>query len=742
MNADRLVPDRIRSRYSLKIAATLALVFAVTLVSAAFFYGNVAGELGASADAALAADANESADTVALWIDANADLATSVAATDAVESGDTARIDDSLAASAAGSARVGAIHYVEDGRIAASSRSSAVGQSLSVMTPSGAESVAVGDSRTAAAGDGSVIPVVASAGENRYVVVAGAAETLRSRLADERYDTALATDGEVVLAAGNEERAAGAAALAANGTATGTVGETELAATAAAVPGTGWHVVSHAPTGTVYADRNVATAAIVALMYIVALNLGIFGVTIGGNLALALQRLADRAKEIGAGNLDVELSTDRIDEVGVLYDEFDSMRDSLEESLDEAQEARAEAERAREEAEQSELQTQRLNETLEAEAERYSEVMAACADGDLTERLDPETDSEAMRAIATSFNDMIASLEATIADVEEFTDDVAESSADVEESAAEVREASAAVNDSVGQISAGAREQSEDLQATADEVNDLSAAIEEVAATTDEIATESDRVAQLGADGRDQAEQTIAAMREVEGQIGAAVTAIENLAAEIEQVSEATALIDDIAEQTSILALNANIEAARAGDGGGDAGDGFAVVADQVKELASETKDVVTEIQAQVEAVQRQAHESADDIRATESQITDGVESVEELTEALEDIVDGVDEVDTGLKSIAQTTDDQADSAEGIVAMVDEVASVSEQTTQQAETVTDAAGEATDSIDEVSDAAGQLAERTRELRRMLSTFEVDAAERSADATAADGGTER
>ncbi|AQL43186.1 hypothetical protein BV210_10860 [Halorientalis sp. IM1011] len=741
MNTERLVPDRIRSRYSLKIAATLALVFAVTLVSAAFFYGNVAGELGSSADAALAADANESADTAALWVEANADLATSVAATETVESGDADRIGEYLAGAAAGSDRVGAIHYVEDGRIAASSASSAVGQSLSVATSEGTESVAVDEPRDAVVGNGSVIPVVAPAGENGYVVVAGAAETLRNRLADEKYDTALAAGDEVVLAAGDQERAAGATELTANGTATGTVGETDLVAATATVSGTGWHVVSHAPTGTVYGDRNVATAAIVALIYIVALNLGIFGVTVGGNLALALQRLADRAEEIGRGNLDVELSTDRADEVGVLYDEFDSMRRSLEESLDEAEEARTEAERAREEAEQSELRTQRLNEALEAEAERYSEVMAACAEGDLTERLDPEADSEAMQAIATSFNDMIASLEATVADVEEFADDVAESSTGVEESAAEVREASAAVDESVAQISAGAHEQTEDLQATADEVNDLSAAIQEVAATTDEIASESDRVARLGSDGREQAEATIAEMREVEGQIADAVTAIEDLAAEIEQVSEATELIDDIAEQTSILALNANIEAARAGDGG-DAGEGFAVVADEVKELAEETKAVVTEIQSQVEAVQERAHESADDIRATESRITDGVASVEELTDALEAIVDGVDEVDTGLKSIARTTDDQADSAEGIVAMVDEVASVSEQTTQQADTVSEAAGEATESIDEVSDAAGRLAERTRELRRMLSTFEVDADERPVDSTVADGGRER
>ncbi|WP_136718075.1 methyl-accepting chemotaxis protein [Halorientalis salina] len=736
MNFDTNVLDRVRSSYSLKMVVTLSVVFLITLVSTAFFYGNVAGELGQSADAAFTDHASDGANVTALWADSNEALATGVATSSAVESGDTDRIADRLDR-AAGADRVAAVHYVDrtSGEILSSSASDATGETVAVGDAGDGEAVA-GTPRAAVSGDATVVPFVAAVDADRAIVVDASTASLQSRIADDGYATALVVDGTPVAASGSTAwNATGAADLAGDeGIETTTVDGSEFATTGAGVADTNWQVVTYAPSDVVYTDRNTATAGLVALLYVIALNLGVFGITIGGNLALALRQLADRASEIGEGNLDVELETDRTDEVGMLYGEFGAMRDSLKESLAEADDARAEAERAREEAEQRELETQRFNEQLEAEAERYSETMAACADGDLTRRLDPETDSDAMQSIADSFNEMIADLERTVADVQQFAEDVAASSHDVEDSAGEVKEASEEVSRSIQGISTGAQEQTEDLQATGDEVNDLSATIEEVASTTDEVASQSDRVAELGAEGREQAEATIEEMQSIEAQTGNVVESIERLTDEIDEISEVTRLIDEIAEQTSILALNANIEAARAGE----SGSGFAVVAEEVKELSEETQRAVDEIETTISSVQDRATASAEDIREAESRITEGTETVEDLTDSLEAIVDGVDSVDGGLKSINDATDEQADSAQQIVRMVDEIASVSEETTQQAETVAAASEEASSSISQVSDSAASLAERTRELQEMLAAFEIDAGDEKIQAVPSGG----
>lgn len=139
--------------------------------------------------------------------------------------------------------------------------------------------------------------------------------------------------------------------------------------------------------------------------------LGVVSYRLGRHTVPPLLDLRSRAEEMERGNLGVDLSTNRTDEIGQLYRGFASMRDALRGQIRDAQLARQEAEDARQREETARRRAERLKDHLERKADEYSQVMRAAGDGDLTVRMEPESENDAMEVIGTEFNEMIAELE-------------------------------------------------------------------------------------------------------------------------------------------------------------------------------------------------------------------------------------------------------------------------------------------------------------------------------------------
>jgi len=176
------------------------------------------------------------------------------------------------------------------------------------------------------------------------------------------------------------------------------------------------------------------------------------------------------------GNLDVEIDTSRIDNIGRLYSGFADMRDALKEQI-------SEAERAQKEAEVSRAEALEVNKYLQKKAEEFSDVMEETAAGNLTERMATDGENESMDRIAGEFNGMVDELEKTIGQLNSFADEVAESGDVVLSSAESVRDASEQVAESTQKISDDAYDQkdrlatiSEDLDTLVDTLEDLEAA--------------------------------------------------------------------------------------------------------------------------------------------------------------------------------------------------------------------------------------------------------------------------
>ncbi len=259
------------------------------------------------------------------------------------------------------------------------------------------------------------------------------------------------------------------------------------------------------------------------------------------------------------------------------------------------------------------------------------------------------------------------------------------------------------------QIAEGANRQSSQTVQAATSMEEMNATVIEVARNS-QVASSSAREAQaIATKGGEVVTQAITAMQEVADSTSVTADTIKNLGKSSEEIGTIVSVINDIADQTNLLALNAAIEAARAGE----QGRGFAVVADEVRRLAERTTKATKEISGMIKSIQNETAKAVEAMGEGTCKVENGVTLANEAGDSLKQIVTGVESVTDMINHIATSAEQQS-------ATTDEI-------TQNMDSIAEVAKSNVTAIGEVANASNEMARLATELKELVANFSITGA---------------
>jgi len=246
----------------------------------------------------------------------------------------------------------------------------------------------------------------------------------------------------------------------------------------------------------------------------------------------------------------------------------------------------------------------------------------------------------------------------------------------------------------------------------ANQTTTVAVASEEMAATSNDVAQN----CSLAADGSQRAndsaltgssvvQETISVMSTIAERVKESARTVENLGSQSDQIGEIVGTIEDIADQTNLLALNAAIEAARAGE----QGRGFAVVADEVRALAERTTKATKEIGAMIKSIQQQTRAAVNSMEEGVQEVERGTDEASKSGQALEDILEQINAVSMQVNQIATATEEQTVTTNEITNNIQQITEVVKITAEVAQ--------------ESAAAASSLAKLSEELQEMMGRYQ-------------------
>lgn len=297
-------------------------------------------------------------------------------------------------------------------------------------------------------------------------------------------------------------------------------------------------------------------------------------------------------------------------------------------------------------------------------------------------------------------------------------------------------------------VASGAQDQAQAAAKASMSTGQLSGAIQQVTGNANAVTEQAQKAAEAAQDGQSKVEQTIQGMQSIRSSVEQSSAAIEEMGKRSDQIGMIVETIEDIASQTNLLALNAAIEAARAGEHG----KGFAVVADEVRKLAERSASATREISDLIAGIQSTVKDAVSTMQSSAQQVEQGVtqanqsgyalstilETIETVTQqaqqaaqaadqmnaASNELVNAVDSVSAVIEENTAATEEMTASSFEVSQAIENIASISEENSAAVEEVSASAEEMSAQVQEVSASAQSLASLADELRHIVRQFKL------------------